>query len=42
MSATFKAKVQAIGRIAIPKTIREGLGIQEGDELTVTVSKEVK
>ena len=39
---TFPAKVQKIGRIAIPKSVRDGLGIQEGDEITVTVEKEVK
>lgn len=40
--STFKATVQKIGRIAIPKSVRDGLGIQEGDEIEVTVKKEAK
>ena len=40
--STFKAKVQKIGRIAIPLVIRESLDIHEGDIVDVTVRKEVK
>ena len=39
---TFPAKVQKIGRIAIPLAIREALDIHEGDTVQITVSKEVK
>lgn len=35
--ATFKAKLQKIGRIAIPKSVRDGLGIQEGKEVEIRV-----
>ena len=39
MDVTFTAKVQAIGRVAIPLEIRERLGIQKGDMITVRIEK---
>ena len=39
MDVTFTAKVQAIGRVAIPLDIRERLGIQKGDMVTVRIEK---
>ena len=39
MDVTFTAKVQAIGRVAIPLEIRERLGIQKGDMVTVRVER---
>ena len=39
MDVSFTARVQAIGRLAIPKQIREQLGIREGDLVTVNVEK---
>ena len=39
MDVSFTARVQAIGRLAIPKEIREQLGIREGDLVTVSVEK---
>ena len=39
MDVTFTAKVQAIGRVAIPQEIRERLGIQKGDMVTVRIEK---
>lgn len=36
---TFTVKVQAIGRVAIPLDIRERLGIQKGDMVTVRIEK---
>jgi len=38
----FTAKVQAIGRIVIPESIREVLGIEQGDLVTVTMVVKVK
>lgn len=35
----FTGKVQALGRIAIPKDLREANGIEEGDLVVVTVKK---
>ena len=39
VKSTFPAKVKTQGRIVIPKLVREGLGIQKGDDVTVTVCK---
>ena len=39
MDVTFTVKVQAIGRVAIPLDIRERLGIQKGDMVTVRIEK---
>ena len=35
----FTTRVQALGRVAIPKLIRETDGIEEGDTVTITVTK---
>jgi AbrB family looped-hinge helix DNA binding protein len=39
IQSTFPQKVKSQGRIVIPKIVREGLGIIEGDQVTVTVRK---
>ena len=39
MDIAFTAKVQAIGRIAIPLEIREALDIAQGDMITVRIEK---
>jgi len=39
LDVVFTAKVQAIGRLAIPLEIRETLGIQKGDMVTVRIEK---
>jgi len=39
-AVSFIAKVQELGRIAIPKAIREAYGIKKGDRLKVTIKKE--
>ena len=39
MDVTFTAKVQAIGRVAIPLEIRQSLGIRKGDMVTVRIEK---
>jgi AbrB family looped-hinge helix DNA binding protein len=39
MATTFTVKMQQIGRIAVPKEIREALNIKPGDLVTVTVEK---
>ena len=39
MDVSFTVRVQAIGRLAIPKQIREQLGIREGDLVTVNIEK---
>jgi AbrB family looped-hinge helix DNA binding protein len=39
LDVTFTAKVQAIGRVAIPLEIRERLRIQKGDMVTVKIEK---
>ena len=36
----FLAKVQKLGRVAIPKAIRDALGIREGDTVRVKIAKE--
>jgi AbrB family looped-hinge helix DNA binding protein len=36
---TFTSKVQALGRVAIPKEIRSALKIGKGDLVTITVQK---
>lgn len=36
---TFTVKVQALGRVAIPKEIREALKIKEGDLVTLRIRK---
>jgi AbrB family looped-hinge helix DNA binding protein len=35
----FTGKVQALGRVAIPKDLREANGIKEGDLVVVNVRK---
>lgn len=37
MKITFTAKVQAIGRVAIPLEIRQQMGIRQGDMVTVNI-----
>ena len=39
LDVTFTAKVQAIGRVAIPLEIREALSIRKGDMVTVRIEK---
>ena len=39
MELPFTARVQALGRVAIPKEIREALMIVEGDLVSVRVRK---
>ena len=39
LDVSFTARVQAIGRLAIPKELREQLRIREGDLVTVNVEK---
>ena len=39
MGVTFTGKVQALGRVAIPKDLREVLSIKEGDLLEVEIRK---
>ena len=39
MDVSFTVRVQAIGRLAIPKEIREVLGIRKGDMVMVRVEK---
>jgi AbrB family looped-hinge helix DNA binding protein len=39
MEITFTVKVQALGRIAIPKEIREALEIADGNLVTVNIRK---
>ncbi len=39
MSETTLTKVQRYGVVTIPKTIRETLGIQEGDTVRIAVEK---
>ena len=39
LDVTFTAKVQAIGRVAIPLDIRDRLGIHKGDMITVRIEK---
>ncbi|MDG6970961.1 MAG: AbrB/MazE/SpoVT family DNA-binding domain-containing protein [Nitrososphaerota archaeon] len=39
MGLYFTARVQAIGRLAIPKEIRERFGIRKGDLITVRIEK---
>ena len=39
LDISFTARVQAIGRLAIPKEIREQLSIREGDLVTVNIQK---
>jgi AbrB family looped-hinge helix DNA binding protein len=39
LGVTFTAKVQALGRVAIPKDLREVLSIMEGDLLEVEIRK---
>ncbi len=37
--SVFRARVQRLCRIAIPKAVREALGIKEGDEVDVRIRK---
>jgi bifunctional DNA-binding transcriptional regulator/antitoxin component of YhaV-PrlF toxin-antitoxin module len=39
MDVVFTARVQAIGRLAIPLEIRKALGVQKGDMVTVRIEK---
>ena len=39
MEIAFTAKVQALGRVAIPKDVREVLSIEEGDLVSMRVRK---
>ena len=39
-AAAFRAKLMRGGRITVPETEREALGIREGDLLRVVVTKE--
>ncbi|MGC9014828.1 MAG: hypothetical protein ACP5KW_10685 [Thermoproteota archaeon] len=39
---TFTAKVQALGRIAIPKVVMESLDLKEGDFVEVRIKKIMK
>lgn len=39
MSKQFKATVIAAGRVTIPQDVRVGLGIQEGDDVLINITK---
>ena len=39
ISSTFRQKVKTQGRIVIPKIVRDGVCINTGDDVTVTVRK---
>jgi len=39
MRSTFLQKIKSQGRIVIPKAVREGLKIETGDTLVITVQK---
>ena len=39
MELPFTVRVQALGRVAIPKEIREALAIAEGDLVSVRIRK---
>lgn len=39
MAITFTVKMQQIGRVAVPKEIRDALGIGPGDLVTITIEK---
>jgi AbrB family looped-hinge helix DNA binding protein len=39
LAITFTARMQEIGRVAVPKAIREELGIKPGDLVTVTIER---
>ncbi len=39
MGITFTGKVQALGRLAIPKDLREVLAIEKGDLLEIEIRK---
>ncbi len=38
-SASFSAKIDSRGRITIPARIRNGFGLEEGDEVTLKLSE---
>lgn len=42
LGVTFTGKVQALGRVAIPKDLREVLSIKEGDLVEVEIRKITK
>lgn len=39
-SSTFPQKLKSQGRIVVPKLVREGLQLETGDVLVVTVRKQ--